>query len=86
MSALGRGCAQACIVALVDDGAMQDVSPGGEEEVVGWVLLEAEGLERRESVDGGDDRLLFKGRDGHMVVNRGGDFGDRGLRRRRCCY
>ena len=36
---------------------MQDVAAGGEVEVVGWVLFEAEGFEGGEGVDGCEDGL-----------------------------
>lgn len=50
------GCgALARLVALKDDGFVEDVTPQRDGEVRMWVVLVAEGFELREGVDGGED-------------------------------
>lgn len=48
---LGRGCALAGVVALEDDGEVEDVAAQGEVEVVDRPLLEGCWLEGGEAVD-----------------------------------
>ena len=79
MPGLGGGGARSRHVSFVDDCAVQYVPPRWEIEVVCWILFEAEGFERRESVNCGQDGLLFKGFDGHMARCRGGNGGDGGF-------
>lgn len=54
---------------------MENISSYGEIEMVCWIRLKSEGLEGGESVDGGDDRLLFKGFDRCIVGGGGGGGG-----------
>jgi len=52
---LGRGGALARVVALVDDGALEEVPTEGEVEVLGQVLCYAEGFEGGKAVEGYGD-------------------------------
>jgi hypothetical protein len=55
VAGLGRGGALAGVVALVDDGEVEEVAAEGEVEVLDGPLLEGLGLEGGEAVDGDGD-------------------------------
>ena len=86
MAILGVGGTQPRHVSLVDDCTVEDVSAGGKVEVVCRIVLEAEGFEGRELVDGREDGLLLERLDGDISIGRSGYRGHGGLRRRRRRY
>jgi hypothetical protein len=68
-------------VTFEDDGSVQDVSACRQVQESGGILLEVEGCQLREVVDGCCDGLIFEGYDGGRgrcgdgcVVGRGGGY------------